>query len=112
MGDGLPAIAIPTKKECLDRLTRHVEGEKMGLQEPFFKGRATPFFEGRLEEFSTNAEKMVTSLINVEGCRKAEIALDLSVLTLYDLAIFIGLASPITPSPFIFKRRYLIVWCR
>lgn len=103
MGDSFPHIAIPTKEECLKRLERHVTKEKIGLQDPFFKNRSDTFFKDRLEEFSKNAEKMVTSLIKVDGCRKAEIALDLSVLTLYDLAIFIGLASPITPSPFIFK---------
>lgn len=109
MGEKLQPIDIPTEDECLSRLTRHVMQEKAGLKDPFFKGRADSFFKDRLEEFSKNARKMVTSLINVEGCRKAEIALDLSVLTLYDLSIFIGLASPMTSGAFVFKHRYLIV---
>lgn len=114
----LPPIDIPTDAECLKRLGRHILGEKKHLTESFFQYFPAVPAGTTLEDHLTNLSKdpgglseelkkliknsreMITSLINDQKCRQAEIALDLSVLTLYDLAIFIGLTSLITLSAF------------
>lgn len=76
-------IAKPTKDECIARLQKHITKEKEDLANSFFKKGVTEFGDG--------AEKMVSSLMDA-GCIKKEIAQDLSVLTLYNLVILIGLA--------------------
>lgn len=85
MVDPLEPIIKPTEEECLARLATHIKREKADLVSGFFKDGLTDYGE--------KATKMVASLIDDEGCRKREIAMDLSILTLYDLVIFIGLAS-------------------
>lgn len=80
---GPESIPKPTKDECLARLQKHITKEKDDLAKSFFK-------KG-LAEFGDGAEKMVSSLMDA-GCIKKEIAQDLSVLTLYNLVILIGLA--------------------
>lgn len=78
-----PITTYPTEDECLTRLRKHIAEEKKDLADNFFKNGLTDFGDG--------VTKMVSSLIDA-GCLKREIAKDLSVLTLYDLVIFIGLA--------------------
>lgn len=76
-------IPRPTKDECLARLQKHIAVEKKDLADGFFKKGLT--------EFGDKATNMVSSLMDA-GCTKREIAMDLSVLALYNLVIFIGLA--------------------
>lgn len=76
------SIAKPTEDECLNRLRKHIAEEKADL--------ADNFFQKGLTEFGGGATKMVSSLMDA-GCTKREIAMDLSILTLYNLVIFIGL---------------------
>lgn len=73
----------PTEDDCLSRLRRHISEEKKDLADNFFKDGLTNFGE--------RVTEMVSSLID-DGCLKREIAMDLSVLTLYDLVLLIGLA--------------------
>lgn len=83
MTAGPDPITKPTKDECIARLEKHINKEKEDLAKSFFKKGVTEFGDG--------AEKMVSSLMDA-GCIKKEIAQDLSVLTLYNLVILIGLA--------------------
>lgn len=81
-----PISTYPTEDECLTRLRKHIAEEKKDLADNFFQNGLTDFGDG--------VTKMVSSLIDA-GCLKREIAKDLSVLTLYDLVVFIGLALPL-----------------
>lgn len=75
-----------TDDECFHNFTRLLNGEKSGLR-IFFDGNA-------LRDSARAAKKMVEGLFRL-GCKKG-VAMQLSVLVLYDLVILIGL--PLTPS--------------
>jgi hypothetical protein len=71
--------AKPNADDCLQRLKNHITKEKKELGNKLLKS---------VDKYGDAATNMVSSLINI-GCDQREVAMDLSVLTLYDLVILI-----------------------
>lgn len=77
-------VTKPTQSECLERLNKHITIEKPKLGEKLLK---------KVDDYAEVATKMVSALIDA-GCDQHEVAMDLSILTLYDLVLLIGLTLP------------------
>lgn len=74
----------PTLKECVTRLEDHITYSKPDL--------GKKLFQGDIHEYGSMAETMISSLIDL-GC-DSRLAKEFSVLTLYDLVVFIGISLP------------------
>lgn len=79
-GDIAPAVLSVTEDQCFNNLTRFVEKEKAGL--------CCFYDEHALRRLALEAKEMVEKLF-IRGCNEA-VAMDLSVLVLYDIAMLIG----------------------
>lgn len=75
--------SIVTTDECFANFRRFIDGEKVGLK-VFYKD------DNAIRELAPIAKIMVETLLS-RGCPK-EIALQLSLLILYDLALLLGMA--------------------
>lgn len=73
--------AEPTLQECLSRLDIHITESKPDL--------GTKLFRNDIRKYGDAASAMITSLVNL-GC-DPRLAIEFSVLTLYDLVVFIGI---------------------
>lgn len=78
---GITHRAGPTLKECISRLEIHIKESKPELDKKLFP-------DG-IREYGGAASMMITSLIKL-GC-DPRLAIEFSVLTLYDLVVFIGI---------------------
>lgn len=77
-----PQPTEPTLTDCVDRLNIHITESKK------FLGRG--LFQDGIDKYGEAAETMTSRLIGL-GC-EPRLALEFSVLTLYDLVIFIGMS--------------------
>ena len=79
---------IPTSEEIGKRLKDLIRKDRKGLQKMY--GETEAELDENLKEKIEKGEEMAGRLINEMGC-DAEVAKDLTVLTLYDVAILIGM---------------------
>lgn len=89
-GAGVAKLPTVTVEECLKNFQKYIDQEKRGTDEP--KKIALKVFykdDKSLQDLAPAAKIMVEKLFAI-GCGK-EIALQLSVLILYDLVMLIGL---------------------
>lgn len=73
--------AEPTLQDCITRLEIHIMESKPDL--------GTKLFQGEVRKYGDAARAMIISLVNL-GC-DPRLAIEFSVLTLYDLVVFIGI---------------------
>lgn len=86
---GKPEVnLIPDGKEISKRLKDLIKKDREGLQKIYVGGEAE--LDKILKDPIERGEKMARKLIEEEKCSR-EIAKDLTVLTLYDVAILIGM---------------------
>lgn len=81
IGPGFGTRAEPTLEDCLSRLDIHITESKPDL--------GTKLFRGDIRKYGDAARAMITSLVKL-GC-DPRLAIEFSVLTLYDLVVFIGI---------------------
>lgn len=89
-GVGLETTTTVTLEECFKNFRKYIDNEKRGTED--LKKIALQVFykdDKSLQDLAPAAKTMVESLFAL-GCGK-EIALQLSVLILYDLVMLIGL---------------------
>ncbi|KAF8245514.1 hypothetical protein K440DRAFT_646215 [Wilcoxina mikolae CBS 423.85] len=79
------AVKPITKKHCRDLFKNHFTNERPGLHR-FYRG-------GPTDEQISAAKKMANNIITNLECDSREVALYLSLLTLYDLVILVGYDS-------------------
>lgn len=87
--DPTPKIPTVTVDECFKNFQKYIEHEKRGADESKIALKVFYKDDKSLQDLAPTAKTMVESLFAL-GCGK-EIALQLSVLILYDLVMLIGL---------------------
>lgn len=87
----------PTLEECISRLNLHITRSKPKLGKTLFQDI------NDISKYGDMAKSMISSL-QVLGC-ELRLAVEFSVLTLYDLVVFIGMSSSYT----LIKCKYLTI---